>query len=50
MKEITLMDVAYTAAMLFMVFYGSIILTKRFSREEEEDEEHEANVNSEDRT
>ncbi|MDD3592664.1 MAG: hypothetical protein PHO65_08485 [Sulfurovum sp.] len=39
MKDITLMDVVYTAAMLFMVFYGSIILTKFFSRDKEEDEE-----------
>jgi len=39
MKEITLMDVVYTVGMLFVVFYGSIILTKFFSRDEEEDSE-----------
>ena len=41
MKDITLMDVVYTAAMLFMVFYGSIILTKFFSKDEEDSEESE---------
>jgi len=39
MKEITLLDIAYTVGMLFVVFYGSIILTKFFSRDEEEDSE-----------
>jgi len=41
MKDITLMDVVYTAAMLFMAFYGSIILTKFFSKDEEDSEESE---------
>jgi len=39
MKDITLMDVVYTAAMLFIVFYGSIALTKFLSRNAEKKDE-----------
>ncbi|MGC9350710.1 MAG: hypothetical protein ACP5D3_01855 [Sulfurovum sp.] len=39
MKDITLMDILYTAGLLFFVFYGSIILTKLLSKSEDEDEE-----------
>jgi hypothetical protein len=37
MKDITLMDILYTVGMLFFVFYGSIILTKLLSKEEDEE-------------
>ena len=41
MKDITLMDILYTAGLLFFVFYGSIILTKLLSRDEEAQKEDE---------
>ena len=41
MNDITLMDVLYTGGMLFLIFYGSLILTKIFAKEEEEEEESE---------
>ena len=39
MNDITLMDVLYTGGMLFLIFYGSLILTKIFAKEEEEESE-----------
>jgi arginine exporter protein ArgO len=38
MKDITLMDILYTAGMLFFVFYGSILLTKLLSKGEEDEQ------------
>lgn len=38
MKEIVLSDVLFTGAMLFAIFYGSIIITKFFSKEDEKED------------
>jgi len=32
MNDITLMDVLYTASMLFIAFYGAIIITKLLAK------------------
>ena len=37
MNDITLMDILYTGGMLFVIFYGSIILTKLFAKDEGEE-------------
>ncbi|MBD3790835.1 MAG: hypothetical protein IE918_01590 [Campylobacterales bacterium] len=42
MKEITLLDIAYTVGMLFVVFYGSIVLTKFLSKNDEENDSEES--------
>ena len=39
MKDITLMDILYTGGMLFLIFYGSIILTKIFSKENDKEKD-----------
>jgi hypothetical protein len=36
MNDITLMDILYTGGMLFLIFYGSIILTKIFAKDDGE--------------
>lgn len=41
MNDITLMDILYTGGMLFLIFYGSIILTKIFAKEDESEEKKE---------
>ena len=42
MNDITLMDILYTAGMLFLAFYGAVIITKlisKFTSPDIEDEE-----------
>lgn len=38
MKEISLLDIIYTAAMLFAIFYGAVVITSFFSDRRKENE------------